>query len=475
MPTKQRPLSAGGSRPSSTRSHGSPRERRLSSVAYASAWPTTFHEGVTVRAYSPDFRALLRRSPQLPNESSPLLLTPRDVGDCSSFWGATLNVINVLMGVGVLSLPYSMRVAGLTLGLGLLLGMGIIANLTGHLLGACLASDARLRSYPDIVNAAFGLWGRRVVSMICFVELFIACTMFLILVTDSLHMLFPAMAPSALLVIVCACILPSTWLLNLAVLSTASLLGVLSSLALLLLLLNVGLTTPPGELGSIYRDAPTRWVADDDAWALSIGLTLVGFAGHAVFPSIYSTMDDPAQYSSVLNVAYTVIGAVYAAVAVAGYVMYGDATEKEITLSLLTHNPGGAANAVMWMIALNPCTKFAIVLHPIALSLEELLAPLTHAVSPRTRYLQRCSVRTALALCIAITALLVPNFVQMTSLLGAVFAMAVVVVIPCACYLKLFYSMLHWSSVLGLLSLVAISCALGFVGALAAGRHPSTS
>ncbi|OQS00501.1 Amino Acid/Auxin Permease (AAAP) Family [Achlya hypogyna] len=472
MKARPRPASAGATRRESV---GSPLERRFSAVAYSAAWPTTFGQGAAIRLTSPDFRRLLPHSSRAStaSEASPLL-SP-NAADGNGFWDATCTVVNVLVGAGLLSLPYMLRCSGVVLGLCLLLVFGVVANFTGKLLGACMASDARIRSYPDVVNAAFGLTGRRIASILCFVELFVACTMFLVLVADSLHVLFPVHSAPALLSVAFACVLPTTWLADLSRLSALSVLGVVSSVALVLLLLFAGWTTPAGQPGSLWGNTTARWLVDNDAWALSIGLALVGFAGHAVFPSIYLSMDDPAMYPAVLNVGYAAVGTTYALVALAGYVMFGAATSKEITLNLLAVSPGWATTAVMWTVVLNPCTKFAIVLHPIALSVEELVLPWTlpEASSERMQHAQRCVLRSLLSLGTFVVALKVPNFVQWTSLLGALFATAIVVVVPCLCYWKLFRSTLHWCSTLALLGLVLATVVLGTLGVVATATNAS--
>ena len=76
-----------------------------------------------------------------------------------------------------------------------------------------------------------------------------------------------------------------------SLLSNLSIVGILSSLFLMGTMLGLGLTQPKNEYGgSILDPEPTVLLAELDRMPLALGLVMVGFAGHAVFPSIYMSM-----------------------------------------------------------------------------------------------------------------------------------------------------------------------------------------
>jgi vesicular inhibitory amino acid transporter len=58
---------------------------------------------------------------------------------------------------------------------------GGIACYTGRLLAKCINTSRAIRTYPDIGQAAFGRWGRLLVSVLLYMELFCCCVDFLIL------------------------------------------------------------------------------------------------------------------------------------------------------------------------------------------------------------------------------------------------------------------------------------------------------
>jgi len=72
--------------------------------------------------------------------------------------------INALCGVGILSVPYALKEGGWA-ALSILLIFSVFSFYTGLLLRYCLDSQPGLETYPDIGQAAFGTYGRVVISV----------------------------------------------------------------------------------------------------------------------------------------------------------------------------------------------------------------------------------------------------------------------------------------------------------------------
>lgn len=62
-------------------------------------------------------------------------------------------------------MPYAIKESG-WLGLVILLFFGVITCYTGVLMKRCLESSPGLQTYPDIGQAAFGITGRFIISVI---------------------------------------------------------------------------------------------------------------------------------------------------------------------------------------------------------------------------------------------------------------------------------------------------------------------
>jgi vesicular inhibitory amino acid transporter len=60
---------------------------------------------------------------------------------------------------------------------------------------------------------------------------------------------------------------------------------------------------------------------------LSIGLLSYIYGGHSLFPSLYAAMKNPKQYPRVLDLTFAIVCSLYAAMAVLGYLAFGDAVE----------------------------------------------------------------------------------------------------------------------------------------------------
>lgn len=55
-----------------------------------------------------------------------------------------------------------------------------------------------------------------------------------------------------------------------------------------------------------------------------------GFAGHAVFPSIYRDMRDPAKYNAMVDITYFITVIVYVIMSIIGYLMFGQEALQEV-------------------------------------------------------------------------------------------------------------------------------------------------
>ena len=73
----------------------------------------------------------------------------------------------------------------------LLIIIAISAFYTALLMQRCMDADQSIRSYPDIVERAFGTKGRTFASIVMNVELYLIVTSFLIVEGDNLVKIFP--------------------------------------------------------------------------------------------------------------------------------------------------------------------------------------------------------------------------------------------------------------------------------------------
>ncbi|ESQ49140.1 hypothetical protein EUTSA_v10020500mg [Eutrema salsugineum] len=350
-----------------------------------------------------------------------------------SFPQSVLNGINILCGVGLLTMPYAVKEGG-WLGLFILFFFGIITCYTGILLKRCLESSPNLHTYPDIGQAAFGFTGRLIISILLYMELYACCVEYIIMMSDNLSRLFPnillniagvSLDSSQIFAIATTLIvLPTVWLRDLSLLSYLSAGGVFSSILLALCLFWVGSVDGVGfHSGGQSLDLSNLPVA--------IGIFGFGFSGHAVFPNIYSSMKDPSKFPLVLLASFGFCVIFYIAVAICGYSMFGEAIQSQFTLNMPQQFT--SSKIAVWTAVITPMTKYALSLTPIVLSLEELLPS-----SEKMRfYGVSMFLRTILVLSTLVVALTFPFFAIMGALMGSFLSMLVAFIFPCLCYLSI--------------------------------------
>ncbi|XP_052175348.1 amino acid transporter AVT1E-like [Diospyros lotus] len=349
-----------------------------------------------------------------------------------SYAQSLLNAVNVLCGIGLLSTPYAFREGGWW-SLAILFVFAIITCYTGLLLKRCLESSPHLQTFPDIGQAAFGVPGRVCLSIILYVELYSSCVEYLIMMGDNLSALFPnthmAFAGTYLdssqicKIISFLVILPTVWLRNLTLLSYISVGGVVTALLVSFCLLWVGVVDKVGF-------HPSGTALDLAKLPVTVGIFGFCYGSHSVFPNIYSSMEEPSKFPSVLLISFVTSGLLYAGVGVCGFLMFGNSTKSQFTLNMPPEFV--ATKIAAWTTVVAPLTKYALTITPVAFSLEELLP------SARFRsYSVSMLIRTILVFSTLIVALSFPYFGSVMAFIGSLLVMLVALVFPCACYLSI--------------------------------------
>lgn len=140
------------------------------------------------------------------------------------------NSSNVLIGIGLLSLPLAMKHAGWVLGLLFLVYSAVVTSYTARILAKCLDVDRSLVTYGDLAYIAFGRTARLICSLLFCLELLGACIGLVVLFADSLHALVPDLTILQWKII-CGLILVPLNFLPLRFLSVTSILGIFSCTA----------------------------------------------------------------------------------------------------------------------------------------------------------------------------------------------------------------------------------------------------
>ncbi|PBP23887.1 transmembrane amino acid transporter [Diplocarpon rosae] len=306
------------------------------------------------------------------------------------------NSTNVLIGVGLLSLPMGIRYSGWICGMLFLAFSALVTAYTATVLAKCMNVDASLITFADLAYVSYGQKARIATSVLFTMELLAACVALVVLFADTLDLLIPGVGVIQWKIL-CGILLIPLNFAPLRSLSFSSVLGIVacfcskfgplrrpfdyaaaSDMRLLILCQVVSIVFidgfyKPHAPGSLREPAktylfPNNWLT----LPLSFGLLMSPWGGHSVFPNIYRDMRHPHKFKRAVKVTFTFTYVLDCATMIAGILMFGDGIMTEITANLL-NTPGypRVLSIVMSIfIAIIPLTKVPLNARPIVSTIE---------------------------------------------------------------------------------------------------------
>eukprot|EP01025_Chloroclados_australasicus_P050364 TRINITY_DN5782_c0_g2_i2.p1 TRINITY_DN5782_c0_g2~~TRINITY_DN5782_c0_g2_i2.p1 ORF type:complete len:507 (-),score=28.15 TRINITY_DN5782_c0_g2_i2:372-1805(-) len=358
-------------------------------------------------------------------------------GGTSTFVQAVVNVLNILMGVGLLSISFGLSQSG-WVGLPLLWLLAFVTNYTGKALVECHAEVSKSYQkgtkvgYEEIAEKSFGLTGRRIISNVMYIELLGTCALLLILEGDNLAQLLGStlgrfISQTNFVFLAALIVLPTLFMRDVSALSYLGFCGFTATVAV------VSCVAYALFSGNYVAGAETVF-ANWAAVPLLFGIFAFVFAGHGVFPSIQGAMKQPNKFPKVLDVAYLIVTSLCTFIGVAGYYMYGKGVADVVIFNL----PQGFLRKVCsCMILINPVAKFALTLEPVAQALKK------QSKGQDDGFASTLLCRFLLGFLCLTAARYVPFLAYFMALVGSFLTMGVSVIFPVLCHQQLFGNRLN--------------------------------
>ncbi|KAI1317991.1 hypothetical protein EDD11_007374 [Mortierella claussenii] len=358
---------------------------------------------------------------------------------------AYVNIVSVLAGAGTLGLPAALRDAG-WVGLIILAFACAMAIYSNQKLIKCLYYDGRnrLREYPDVAHAAFGLPGRIVVTFFYNSIALGGPVLYLILTGTNIHDLASSVGCTVTLkqwIMIAAAFMVVPIILTKTMREVAflSIFGALSTATVVFIVMIAAIVDsknfdtvvgPNGQVGPIHHD-----IAIPRNLPISLATFAFSYGGNVVFPHVEESMKHKRSWNKLILWGTLTVTLLYVLCSTSGYAIYGDIVKSPIYLNL----PTGATRTISTIIiTLHVLLAIPLFMTTFNLQIEAALKLDSRGLSSKAEFVYRAVLRAISMIIVATIALFFPYFGQMMSLLGALSDGMLTFVFPVVFYLKLY-------------------------------------
>lgn len=335
------------------------------------------------------------------------------------------NSINVLIGLGILSIPLAFHLSGWILGVLCLSLAAFSTKQTAIILGKILDRHPNLKSYQDIGVFCFGENIGFLIMITFMLDLVGAGISMILLFSDSVNALVNIDVFKLKFGLCCVLIILNC--LPLRLLSFLSLSGIICTSVTCGIIFTSGIikTDSPGSLLDIMPTNlyPTSFID----FLFSLGLYMAPWGGHATFPEIYKDQLLPEKYGHCVNYSFTFSYLVDLSTGVLGFLMFGKNITNEVSKNILITKgyPGWVGNVIVSLMGLLPISKLPLISRPIVTILDDKVGD--------SRLMKGIS-RVGLSLFFLLLSTMATDFGQVMALLGSLICFTVCLTLPCLYY-----------------------------------------
>ncbi|TPX42496.1 hypothetical protein SeMB42_g05104 [Synchytrium endobioticum] len=353
---------------------------------------------------------------------------------------ALYHLVCVIIGTGILALPYALRQSG-WIGVLIILFSAAVNDSTGRMLVACLYSPAgrpssskrRLNSYAQVGQAAFGRRGKILVDVFYRCALGGITTMYIVLAgTNAASGLGMISARAWICVLALVAMIPVIILRSLKEVAVVSLLATLVSIIVVVIIIAAAIT----QLIESPALPPYNFISIS-GFPSALATVSFSFGGNFIYPDVEHSLADPSAFPSVLRKAMLVVCLVYIVIATMGYAAWGMAAQSPILANL-------PPDSFSTMVATASITLHVLLACPVLISTlttdieRSWTCPKWLSANGGWSSLKaRIGLRMGLAVLIAGLAASIPYFTDWVEVMGAIANTALVFVFPVVFYYQL--------------------------------------
>ncbi|XP_047311004.1 amino acid transporter AVT6A-like [Impatiens glandulifera] len=337
------------------------------------------------------------------DEKVPLLPTKHeedggfDEFNGASFSGAVFNLSTTIVGAGIMSLPATMKVLGIVLGIGMVIFMAFLAEASIELL-LRFSRAGKTSSYGGVMGDSFGKWGKIMLQICVLVNNIGVLIVYMIIIGDVLSgtnasgvhhtgLLEGWFGASwwngrtiVLLVTTLVIFAPLASLKRIDSLSYTSALSV--ALAVVFIVITIGIAVIKLINGSILMPQLFPNITDMTSfWNLFtvVPIFVTAYICHYNVHTIDNELEDNTQIRPVVRTSLALCSSVYVMTSLFGFLLFGDGTLDDVlaNFDVDLHIPYGSllSDIVRVSYAAHLMLVFPIVFYPLRLNLDGLLFP----------------------------------------------------------------------------------------------------
>jgi len=267
-------------------------------------------------------------------------LLDRETAGVLSAPQTVFNLANIIVGVGVLSVPYALKQSGYS-ALLVIVVVIYVTGTTGKWIGACVDMVGKTQEAILVPRNAwdFGFMaqvsmGRKAsifINVVTVLEVWLALVTFMVMNGENAKLVWPSLSrtftmPVLGVIAASFVFVPQHHFSFLSLLSTFSM--VVAAAAMMASTFMLSQWADPYE--HFGEAALFQW------WNIprSVGIIVFCFAGHPCFPGVRAGMKSPSQWGLCINISFFVAFAYYAAFGFLGYIVFGADLSETVTENL---------------------------------------------------------------------------------------------------------------------------------------------